>query len=373
MKILLVGNYISDSVSMRLFGDMLEAALKKAGYDVFLIRPEPLFGRLKLSNRGIWKWLGYVDKFILFPPRLKKAIFKADVVHICDHSNAVYIKYCRDVPHIVTCHDLLAIRSAMGEIKEKPTRWAGRRLQKIILNGLKKASYIVCVSDATKDDVLRLVTSDTANVSVIYPGLNYPYSPVDKERAGTILETRGILWKTPFFLHVGTGAWYKNRLGLLKIFRFIMTLNKKQQYNLVFAGAKLTDEMRQFSKKNGFEKMVYGIPDVTAEELQALYSTATALLFPSTYEGFGWPIIEAQACGCLVFTTESAPMTEVGGDAAIYIDPTKPEEAARVIVGVLNNDEVIASIRERGFLNIKRFTTEAMIEKYIRIYKELCR
>ena len=86
---------------------------------------------------------------------------------------------------------------------------------------------------------------------------------------------------------------------------------------------------------NGLRDRVIELTNITNEDLRALYSKATALLFPSLREGFGWPIIEAQACGCPVFTSDRVPMTEVGGDAAIYLDPTDPRPAPRLLLPIL--------------------------------------
>src|SRR5258708_722987 len=110
MKILLIGNYIPDQQeSMQRFANMLEVGLTQLGHEVRLIRPEPFFGKIRPSPEGFGKWLGYIDKFLLFPSRLRKAIAWADVVHICDHSDAFYTKYIQNKPHLVTCHDLLAV------------------------------------------------------------------------------------------------------------------------------------------------------------------------------------------------------------------------------------------------------------------------
>ncbi|MDT9189897.1 MAG: glycosyltransferase, partial [Limnospira sp. PMC 894.15] len=103
------------------------------------------------------------------------------------------------------------------------------------------------------------------------------------------------------------------------------------------------------------------------EDLRALYSAAIALLFPSLQEGFGWPIIEAQACGCPVFTSHIPPMTEVGGDVAIYIDPKNPQESATKILDSLN---IIKPDPQPLFDNAKRFTTEKMINEYIGLYEQ---
>src|SRR5215469_8163739 len=150
MKILLLGNYSNDAQeSMQRFADVLERGLIEAGHEVRLLRPRAFLGRLRPSGQGLGKWMGYVDKFGLFPHFLKSESKWAEVIHICDHSNAVYVKYLASTPHVVTCHDLLAIRSAHGDIPSNRVRWTGRHLQRNILNGLANAQYICCVSDAT--------------------------------------------------------------------------------------------------------------------------------------------------------------------------------------------------------------------------------
>jgi glycosyltransferase involved in cell wall biosynthesis len=107
---------------------------------------------------------------------------------------------------------------------------------------------------------------------------------------------------------------------------------------------------------------------VTQEQLCAIYSAAQALIFPSFYEGFGWPIIEAQACGCPVFTSNRAPMTEVGGTAAIYFDPLDEEKAAECVAKNLRDTKMIV---ESGFDNIQRFYFSCFKGKYESVYQSV--
>ena len=91
MKVLLVGNYPFDgATSMKIWADALERELRQRGIDVKLIFPEPFFGRAKPSPVGFGKWLGYVDRFVLFPRRLRAAASRADVIHFCDHGSALF-------------------------------------------------------------------------------------------------------------------------------------------------------------------------------------------------------------------------------------------------------------------------------------------
>jgi glycosyltransferase involved in cell wall biosynthesis len=104
------------------------------------------------------------------------------------------------------------------------------------------------------------------------------------------------------------------------------------------------------------------------EHLQALYSCALATLFPSLEEGFGWPILEAQACGCPVVTTDRRPMNEVAGDAAILINPARPEAAARTIADALRDT---TRMRADGLQNAASYTMERMLEQCEALYREV--
>jgi hypothetical protein len=102
----------------------------------------------------------------------------ADVVHVCDQGNAPYLRYLQGMPHVVTCNDLLAIRSARGEFSDWPTGATGKLYQKFILDGFNRAEYVACISEATRQDVARITRVPQEKVTVIYDGLFYPYSPM---------------------------------------------------------------------------------------------------------------------------------------------------------------------------------------------------
>ncbi|HLO83702.1 MAG TPA: glycosyltransferase family 1 protein [Nostocaceae cyanobacterium] len=369
MKILLLANYLTDSIqSMDKFASVMATGLTDLGHQVRVIRPQALIGQIKRSPTGLGKWLGYIDKYILFPSQLRRELAWADVVHICDHANAVYTTYLKNFPHVVTCHDLLAIRSALGEIPENPTSWTGKQLQWMILKGLNQAQHIVCVSEQTRNDLIRLSKAKSEQISRIYMGLNYPYQTMDEQAAKTCLTALGIAQSVPFILHVGNNSWYKNRLGVLKIFNYLIQENRHPELYLVMAGQPFTQEMQQFININHLQEKVIELINITNEDLCALYSLATALLFPSLQEGFGWPIIEAQACGCPVFTSGLPPMNEVGGEAAIYINPHQPQAAAEIIAKFLPK---LSSMKTKSWENAQRFTQAQMLDLYIQVYQQV--
>lgn len=373
MRVLLVSNYLHDrQESMLRFAAALAEGLRAAGVDVQIVRPEPVFGKLKPGGSGLGKWLGYLDKFLLFPPRLRRLAAASDIVHICDHSNAMYVKCIERRPHLVTCNDMLAIRSARGEFPQNRTGWSGRILQRWILAGLRRARRLTCISEATRRDVLRLTGHRTEAVSVTYMGQNFSYAPVreiaeaaEKRRQGgefdqTVFARFGVPAE-PYFLHVGGGQWYKNRAGVLSIHAALQVRLGSRAPKLVMVGPPCASpgvEVRS---------------DVDNAALAALYSGAELLLFPSLEEGFGWPIIEAQACGCRVLTTAKAPMTEVGGAAAFYLaDPSDAAAGVSAVEKILaQNAFARAETIRAGIENAARFSTERMVREYLAIYREV--
>ena len=366
MKILLLGNYVNNrQESMQRFAELMREGLTVAGHEVRLVRPPLVFGRLRRSETGLGKWLGYADRFVLYPAILRRQLRWADVVHICDQANAVYIPYLLGKPHVLTCHDMLAIRAAFGEIAESPTGWTGRIYQRWILSNLRKAQAVACVSRQTEEELQRLAGLSGKRVTIVPNALNYPYHPMEKDEARAHLNNLGIVGPSPFFLHVGGNQWYKNRIGVLRIFAELVKHPGYEAHRLVMAGKPWTAEMRQLTHDLGLREHVVELVEVSNEDLCALYSTAEALLFPSLAEGFGWPIIEAQACGCAVITTSRAPMTEVSGGAAVFIDPAQPEQSAAAIASMWpRRDELV----QAGSLNARRYELSNMIDGYLGAY-----
>jgi glycosyltransferase involved in cell wall biosynthesis len=371
--ILLIGNYSLDrQQSMQRFATMMLEGLAAAGVPAELIQPKPFLGKVHWAGRFVAKWLAYVDKFILFRPRFRKkmAALRPAIVHIADHSNAMYAGWIREVPVVVTCHDLLAVRGALGEPTDCPASFTGKWLQRWIVAGLGKASLVVCDSQATLTDAQRLVTrrDGIPKLEMVTLGLSYPYRKLLPEEArARLTAAKGIDPDTPFVLHVGSNLRRKNREGVLRIFA-----RCQQAWNgpLVFVGEPLTESLRSLGHELGVTDRIVEVPEASNQLLEALYNLATALLFPSTCEGFGWPIAEAHACGCPVLCIDREPMTEVAGAAAIT-RPIEDEAGFAADLVRLANPEERARWSAKALENAKRFSTERMISQYIELYRSL--
>jgi glycosyltransferase involved in cell wall biosynthesis len=369
--VLLIGNYTADNQpSMHRFAMMMRDGLIAAGVEAELIHPQPFFGRFRYAGDFVSKWLAYVDKYILFPRRLRKKLRMAPtLVHICDHSNAIYAQDVRGIPVVTTCHDLLAVRGALGEKTDCPASFTGKLLQRWILAGLETTT-IVCVSQATLADVRRLVTrhNGTPKIELITLGLNYSYRQLSREEAHSRLSDYPVLRSgKEFVLHVGSNLPRKNREGVLRIFALC---KDKWSGLLVIAGEPLSNGLRSAARQLGILDRIIEVPNATSELLEALYSCATALLFPSTFEGFGWPIAEAQACGCPVICTDREPMTEVAGTAGLRHDIADEAGFAADLLH-LTNPEQRQHWSAKGLQNARRFSAEEMIAKYRELYRSL--
>lgn len=383
MRILLIGNFAPDrQESMLRFNRLLTVGLRERGHDVSTWSPEPRLVRLLPRYRygGPAKFVGYLDKFLLFPQRVKRQLARtaqADVVHITDHANAVYAPLFAGRPVIATCHDLLQIRAARGEFAQHRLSKLGRRYQAWILDHISRLPHVVVTSGQTSLDVQRLADTPLERISVIPLALNYPYHRMPAAAARlivgkTLLERNlppGLLEHSGrgFLLNIGGGQWYKNRYGLLEIyaaFRRLMTPAPR----LLMVGKPLSPNLRAAAHRLGVTDDLIHISNITEVQLQALYSLADALVFPSWHEGFGWPVAEAQACGCPVFTSDRAPMTEVGGDAACYLNPADPQESARRMAFAWSRR---SDMSRRGLERASEWSQSLMIDRYLQTYAAL--
>ena len=192
-NVLIIGHYAKDAQeSMGRYGRMLETGFLQANWSVKTLVPPVRFGKLSIKSSGLGKWLGYLDKFVLFPIQIKRQIRSLQkdgspyLICLPDHSHGIYLHWLKREPHVVHCHDLLAIRSALGEIPENRTGWTGRIYQKLILSGLRKGRNFISGSHATDRDLRTLIgtnleSGETRRFHVAWNGLNYPFHPIKTE------------------------------------------------------------------------------------------------------------------------------------------------------------------------------------------------
>lgn len=378
MNIILIGNYkLDQQESMERFALMLQDGFNEANINTEIWRPKIIFGTKKLNPyKGLGKYLGYFDKWLLFPvilkiKSLKSQYRKETYFHICDHSNAPYLNYLPKKRSGITCHDVLAIRGALG-FKDAycPASGMGVILQKWILKNLGKATNLFAVSNFTLKQLQELTTNknrDTRNWKVVLNAFNAPFKVLDKASCYELLQHTKLKDNKPFILHVGSPIIRKNRKLLLDM---ASKLGDKWNGYICFAGAGVDDELLTYAKKLDLDHRVISIVRPNHDTLVALFNACEAFIFPSFSEGFGWPLIEAQACGAPVIASSLQPMPEVSGGAAIHVSPCNPEGYAEALLN-LKEETYKTTIIEKGFENVKRFSRDIMIKEYLKVYQKL--
>ncbi|MDP5158896.1 MAG: glycosyltransferase family 4 protein [Flaviramulus sp.] len=376
MQIILIGNYkLDNQESMERFTLMLAEGFKNSGIETKIWRPTVLFGLKSLNPyKGIGKYLGYIDKWLVFPLILNFRVLKnvnkkhATFYHVCDHSNAPYLKHLPKQNSGITCHDVLAIRGAFG-FKDAycPATKMGKILQTWILKNLSKASKMACVSEHTLFQLKALsnpIANNPKDWRVIHNAFNAPFYPMSSDAYNELLKPFGIIENDAFILHIGSSLPRKNRTLLLDM---VSVLGDKWNGAVCFAGEPLEQELLDHAVKLGLGDRVISVSRPKHDVLVGLLSACKAFVFPSLSEGFGWPLIEAQACGAPVIASSLNPMPEVSGGAAIHADPFNPQLFAEAFIK-LQNDAFRNELIERGFENIQRFSNEIMIQGYLDLF-----
>jgi glycosyltransferase involved in cell wall biosynthesis len=259
------------------------------------------------------------------------------------------------------------MRGALGELPEMRGSRFGRYLQRWIRTGLQRATRVACISQATCDDASRIL-GRADHLRVILDALNYPFQTLTATEAERrLVGVRGI--EKPYLLHVGSNLARKNRDGILRVFARVAANSDLQ---LVFAGQALNDELMRLARELRVSRRIVQVvkPDVCV--IEALYNRATALIFPSRYEGFGWPPIEAQACGCPVVASNIPPVAEVLGDTAALHGLDDEAGMAASILRIVADKGYRDRLKQLGFENIQsRFRTSRMMDEYVALYREL--
>lgn len=273
---------------------------------------------------------------------------------------------------IITIYDLIPLVFRELYLDKASPEWQSEYMES--LNLVKKnADGIVAISECTKHDTIRLLDYPAEKIDVVYGGVSNAFYVVkDANLLKTVKERFGIIEK--FILFTAAEDPRKNFETLIKAFA-ILPKEYNNNYQLVIAGRssrQWQDQLQDLGASLGInEGKLISAGFVTDEELNLLYNAAALFVFPSLYEGFGLPILEAMSCGVPVIAANNSSIPEVCGDAAIMVDPMNKIEMAQSMNNVLSKHTLQQELREKGFQNIKRFSWEMAAETTIRFYERI--
>ncbi|MGH2449569.1 MAG: glycosyltransferase family 4 protein [Chloroflexota bacterium] len=335
-----------DDIDFRLFSAGGLAFLHLNGR--FRSRPLPISDRVLNLLWHRWR----------LPLPVQMATGRFDIFHSPDFT----LPPVRGRPSVLTIHDLAFLRRPECAY---PTLRA--YLQTVVPRSVRRADHLIAVSENTKRDLIELLDVPDKKITAIPLGVAEPFRLMEQYEATPLLKGIGV--EEPYILSVGTIEPRKNYPALLDAFALLR--ERGLRCPLIIAGrfGWMFEGVRQ--RLAGLPEGAVRIVEPDDAALAALYARSAAFVYPSLYEGFGVPVLEAMACGAPVITSRTSSLPEVAGDAAIVIDPENVEDIAAAIDRVLGSADVAERLRKAGPERAMRFRWERTAAETVAVYRSL--
>lgn len=305
----------------------------------------------KYKGRGRNKLISIADQFNKKLTKSEIIYGNYDIFHPT-YYDPYFLKVARNTPYIITVYDMIHEKfTEYYSLRDKTTE------NKEVL--IKNATKVIAISENTKRDIVNIFGTSPDKIDVVYLGsslnnqnsADMPYLP-DK-----------------YILYVGNRGAYKNFDLLIDSVAETLLEDKSLYLVCCGGGGFNTSEIRKFSDKNIADKIVN--IQGSDNELKTLYKNAIALVFPSLYEGFGIPIVEAMSNGCPVVLSNTSSMPEVGGDAAKYFNPNSKKELKDSVFDVVYNDKLRSELIRKGYYQSNKFTWELTAKNTLEVYRSI--
>lgn len=308
----------------------------------------------------------YTARYVFYPLRLRREGRKADLIHILDHSYAHLRLSVKRRPAVVTVHDLMPVI----HLRSARDGWGDRLEHRALLRTLKalrRSDRFIVGSEWLKGELATWLGDDRA-IRVVPFGVDRSFfveSPGGRERARE-------RWRIPeesfVVLHVGSTVDRKNVPLVLET---VARLRADAPALLLQVGGRLSPAQEDAVERLGLRSAVRVIPAADETTLRRAYRAADVLLFPSLYEGFGFPVLEAFAAGVPVVTSSAGGLKEIGGDATVVVDARDAASYVDAILALGEDEDRRDLLIERGRLRARGFSWQKTAESTAKVYREL--
>lgn len=311
-------------------------------------------------------------RFLKYPLEARKV--KANIYHILDNGHANLGLVLPPLKTVITCHDLIALKAQQGLLDLKASSFH-RFTTPLRLRALKQAGHLIAISHSTKKDLVDLVSLNPDDISVIHHGVSPNFRPpLEGEEVilrKQLIAKRGLPDDAILLLHVSGGAAYKNSGAVFAAVASLNNLFDKRVY-LLRVGADFTAAEQTQIHELGIKQRVFYEGFVLGdEELRDYYWLSDVFVFPSLYEGFGWPPLEALACGASVVVSNVSSLPEVVGEGALLIEPTDIVMLVQSVSTLIENAQKRAELRSLGLKHASNFTWERAAKLTLAVYEKM--
>jgi len=278
------------------------------------------------------------------------------------HGVNYFLPALKKIKGIITIYDLSFLVD--------PSWYYDRWFQHLPLY-LQRAKKVITISKNTADDLFKYYGKYMEKTTVIYPGIDKEVFRVIEEKEVFANFRKKNLCQEPFLLTVATSAGRKNLSGVVRAFCQIDRWNPNLKLVIVGRKQELLPAVAEEIRSAGLKDKVVFSGYLSQEELVYLYNRAELFLFPSFYEGFGMPVLEAMACGCPVITSNTSSLPEIAQGAALLVDPRKPQEIFEAAKRLLTDRILRAELRAKGLERADSFSWEKAARETLAVYQDL--
>ncbi len=301
-------------------------------------------------------------------PKIDKLIGGVDILFF---PNIIFSAWSQKTKAVFTIHDLSFERCP-------ETFSAKRRLWHIFIGPKKlcwKADKIISVSDSTKNDLKEIYQIPEAKIKTIYSGIAENFRVIDRNNPKLIKVKNKYNLPYKFILYLGTIEPRKNIVGIIRVYNQLREINHPElnAYKLVIAGASGWKQEKIFREmeKSPFKSDIIFCGIIDDEDKPAVYNLASLFVYPSFFEGFGFPPLEAMNCGAPVVTSNNSSFPEITGSAGIMIDPDRPDEIFQAVKNILLNKNLRENLTKKGLEQAKKFNWQKTAQEFLNVLESL--